>query len=194
MERADPPSEATIDWAGVRGFLRTALRAHLPEACAADLQDLIQEASVRVLRTLRREEVRNLEALMNDIARKTAIDFMRSRSRWSAMVLKVQHRQRDLAHGSNDDPEFLGDPLERTRFVVLAWFRQNSAGCHELAARYFTGTCGWPVLAEELGLTPQALRRRWSRCVERLRQAVQGDREFLWKWAQPTEGTSDDAI
>lgn len=183
------PREQEIDWEEASRFLRACLEKQLPSVPEQDLFDLVQEALVGALRTARREPVRNVRGLLHDIARKAALSYLRRRSRWRALLGRVR------AYGDPPDvaaplpPDAFGEPLERFRFVVLEFFRQNSPACHDLALRYFGGETTWSELAGELGRRPDAVRRQWSRCVAALRrEAASGkdpsDRDNLWNWTR----------
>jgi hypothetical protein len=81
-ENLGTPGDPQFDWAQARGFLSRRLARKLFREDHATLDDLTQEALVRVLRAARRETVLNLEGLMETIAERTVADFLRSRRIW----------------------------------------------------------------------------------------------------------------
>jgi len=181
-----PSAETEIDWASARIFLQRALRCSLDRVEPDLVQDLTQEALVRLLRAVRREEPMNLDALMTEIARRTRIDFIRKRRTWSAILgpLDESDSNRPDAHGSA--PDQLGDPCERLEFVVTEFFRMRHAPCLELARRYFDEQ-DWVAVAADLGRGNDAVRQQWSRCLAMLRKASADNPGLLAAWAAPTD-------
>lgn len=174
--------ETEIAWDEAAAFLRRRFQYQL-SACGRDtIDDLVQEALVRLLRAVRREPIENLEALMTEIARRTAIDWMRRRTRWSAIVDPAHPPVEDVA-----DPkaraEELGDPLDRLYFVVVEFFGTRESGCRDLATAYFAGQ-DWKAVAEARGRSHDAVRKQWSRCLELLRAAARNDRGPLMEWSR----------
>lgn len=131
VKPAAPHLLSEADWAQARAFLHGRLRRLLDRCDEAVVEDATQEAAVRLLRVMRREEVRNLEALMNDICRKTAIDIMRSNGRFRATFEPLDEQAEHVAIEST------ADPLERLEFAVLEFFRGRQAACYDLAVAYF---------------------------------------------------------
>jgi DNA-directed RNA polymerase specialized sigma24 family protein len=175
-------SEAEVRWTEARRFLAGRLRGELRGLDAESLDDLTQEALTRLLRSVRREGVLNLEALMTSIAHRTAIDHIRRHYRWAKLVESVPDPAEApgaLAVPAAGPP---GDSLERLRFVVLEFFARNESGCHELACAYFDGR-DWRRVAQTLGRSHDAVRRQWSRCVGALRAEAARDRGLLMDWA-----------
>ena len=92
------------------------------------IDDLVQESMVRLLRAVRREPVENIEALMTEIARRTAIDCLRRRTRWSALVrpeepdleqVSEPEGARRRAGGSARAPPLRGDRVLHGARVTL---------------------------------------------------------------------------
>ncbi len=177
LERGNPDAgpagaanEAEVRWDQASDFVRRRLAVELPPASHGLIDDLAQECLVRLLRYLRRERVQNLEALLTEVARRTAIDALRRRTRWTALV-----REDETAIETAADPraraESLGDPLERIEFVVLEYFTARDARCRDLAVAYFDGW-DWKRVAAATGRSHDGIRKQWSRCVELLRAAA----------------------
>src|SRR5262249_36061487 len=157
--------------------------------CRGMTDDLVQECMVRMLRFVRRERVENIEALLTQLARRTAIDALRRRTRWSALVTTD-----DEAVASGADPlaraDEPGDPLERLQFVVVEYFTARDARCRELAVAYFAGE-GWKAVALAEGRSHDVIRKQWSRCIGILREAAGDDRGPLFEWARSEWGARD---
>lgn len=154
-----------IGWTGAREFLLRRLRHELRGRDPGDLQDLAQEALVRLLRACRRREARNPEALMTAIARRTAIDHFRRTRRWQRLVTSAAEPEEIAVVADPETPE---DSLERLRFVALEFFAARGEVCHELALAYFDCR-DWVRVARETGRSHDAVRRQWSRCLAALR-------------------------
>ena len=172
-------NEPNIDWKSTTALLRGFMRG---AAQPSDVEDLVQEASVRLLRAVRREPPLVLEALARDIARKTAIDHYRRQTRWRECLreLRLAAAQDPPAETPPAGP--LGDPQARLRFLVLNYFRDRSPECHQLATTWFRQERSWASVAAESGRNPDAVRQQWSRCVRFLRQEIERDPSFLSDW------------
>lgn len=167
------PLETTLDWEQARRRLRSQLAHRLPSLARAELDDLVQEALIGLLRAMRREEVRDPEALLFTIAQRTSIDYLRRKKRWALIV--------------QDDPTgaysrtlparswAYGDVERRVRFAVLRFFRDRRSSCHDLAMSYFEER-DWASIARASGRSHDGVRKQWSRCLEFLRQFVSRDR------------------
>jgi RNA polymerase sigma factor (sigma-70 family) len=162
-------SESEIRWSEATAFLRRRLGYELPSSARHELEDLVQESLVRLLRAVRREPVENLEALMTEIARRTAIDRLRRHTRWS-LILSSEPPDLDQVADPSPSRE-IGDPVERLQFVVLEFFTAREARCRELATAYFAEQ-DWKQVAARVGRSHDAIRKQWSRCVELLREAA----------------------
>lgn len=179
-------SEAEVRWTEARRFLADRLRRELHGRDADSVEDLAQEALARLLRSVRRDGALNLEALMTAIARRTAIDHIRRRSRWARLVESVPDPD-DAPGAAVALPGPPDDSLERLRFVVLEYFAADSPGCLELARAYFERR-DWKRVAESLGRGHDAVRRQWSRCVDELRALAARDGGPLMEWTAEEGG------
>lgn len=175
-------SEAEIRWDEASAFLRRRLGYEVPASSRVHIDDLVQESLVRLLRAVRREKVENLEALMTEIARRTAIDCLRRRTRWKALV-----EPEGPGFAEMRDPEAradqIGDPIERLHFVVLEFFTVREAPCRDLAAAFFAEQ-DWKAVAAARGRSHDAVRKQWSRCLGILREAARTDPELLMEWSR----------
>jgi len=175
--------ETQIRWGDATAFVRRRLHYELPLSSHGLIDDLVQECMVRMLRFVRRERVQNLEALLTEMARRTAIDALRRRTRWNALVTSD-----DEAVALLPDPkartEEPGDPLERLHFVVVEYFTQRDARCRDLAVAFFAGD-DWKAVALAERRSHDVIRKQWSRCLGILRQAAQDEKGPLLDWARP---------
>ncbi|MBK6735578.1 MAG: sigma-70 family RNA polymerase sigma factor [bacterium] len=180
-ENRETPEEPQVNWEQARGFLSRRLARKLFREDHATLDDLTQEALVRVLRAARRDTVHNLEGLMETIAERTVVDFLRSRRITRDGPTVDPHEQPDhpgLAFSPEDHPV---PCLERLRFTVLEFFQENNSGCLELARHYFANR-DWLVVAQDLGRPHTAVRQQWSRCRALLRASARKDASWGWEW------------
>jgi DNA-directed RNA polymerase specialized sigma24 family protein len=162
-------SETEIRWDEAVVFLRRRLERDLRAGGRAQIDDLVQESLVRLLRAVRREPIENVEALMTEIARRVAIDCVRREVRWNALVEPAGAALDRIADPSPD--ALLGDPLERLQFVVLEFFTARETRCRELAVAYFAEQ-DWKRVAARAGRSHEAVRKQWSRCLDMLRASA----------------------
>ena len=181
-----PRAETEVSWAEARKFMQERLHRELRGRDGDQLEDLTQEALTRLLRAIRKEAVQNLEALMNEIARRTAIDHFRRRRRWAALVEPLPDSVDGPALAGGPAADQLGDPVERLRFVVLEFFASRASGCHDLALAYFEER-NWRSVAQNLGRSCEAVRRQWSRCVASLRAEARDNPGLLLEWTSDEE-------
>lgn len=175
-------NENEIRWDEAVAFVRRRLGYELPASTRGQIDDLVQESMVRLLRAVRREPIENVEALMTEIARRTAIDSLRRRTRWSALV-RPEEPDIDQIPDPQARADEVGDPLERLHFVVLEFFTVREARCRELAAAYFADQ-DWKVVANARGRSHDAVRKQWSRCLELLRAEARRDQGLLKEWSE----------
>jgi RNA polymerase sigma factor (sigma-70 family) len=173
-----------INWDEARRFLRDLLRQKLFAAQRSHLEDLVQEALVRLLRATRHEPANNLEALMTLIAGRTLIDFTRRRRRYQALFVPLTDETDPSAQIQVPPVDISRDPEERVEFIVLEHFRETKTGCYEIARAFFQKR-DWNSVARERGVSPESIRARWSRCVQHLRETVSRDQHLrlLADWA-----------
>lgn len=151
-----------IDWARTYALLCGTVSAQLRPEERRDVEDVASEALVRLYRALRRGPPRSLEALAVTIAQRTCADHIRRRV-WTRRLLDALAREPVSPDGRAEDWQ------ERFRFVVLEFF--GSTPCGSLATDYFAGL-DWKSVAARNGESPDAVRQRWKRCLDRLRAAA----------------------
>lgn len=169
--------EALLNWRDTLHLMKRVLKRHLQADEQREVEDLAQEAAIRLLRATRRGAVERVEGLASDIARKTAIDYIRTQARWRLLIRHTADPADSEASLSTATPP--GDPLDRFRFVVLEYFRGSDQDCEDLARVYFEDAETWNDVAGRLGMTPAAVRQRWSRCMGSLRDRIRRDPDFL---------------
>lgn len=176
--------ESQIDWAEVLGFVRRTVAANLHRSESHQVNDLADEALVRVLRAVRLEPPRNLEALATRISQRTCADYVRRRRRRTAL-------HEALRFEAGDDCSSLSstgsDDVDRMRFVTLEFFRADEGtSCGDLARAYFS-EMDWKDWAVRAGRSHAAVRQEWSRCVKKLRAAARAGGP-LFEWMKHHEG------
>ncbi len=124
-EPTSPDSARLPDWAQVRTFVRRRVRHTVPDLRDDDVDEVTQEALVRLLRVVEHTSIRNAEALMNEVARRTAIDHLRARTRWARVLAPWDGIEPPEDALPVERP--LADPVERLRFTVLEFFVVNDA-------------------------------------------------------------------
>ena len=171
----DPPA---IDWELVRESLRRRFAGRLDSAELSEMDDLVQEGCVRLLRVSRRERIEDLEALVTVVARRTFRDFLRRRYRHERLWNPLDDSHGEIPDSSGAaDPGF-GDLIDRIEFMVTELFaREDRAECGQLARAWFARK-NWRELAAELGLSHASVRKRWSRCLELPRKVLGADPDF----------------
>ena len=159
--------------------MRRKLRAAPPDT----LEDLAREAMVTLFRLSRREALANPDTLAATLVDRVCMDHVR-RMRGPAGRLDALEGDAPLATTAGDAAGEVGvDMLELFRFVVLEHFKQHDAPCQELAAEFFAEQ-SWAAVARRLQLRHTTVIRRWSRCMEQVRELAYAQRGPVWEWAR----------
>ena len=175
------PDTMALDWDAIRLSLRRSVGGLAGGADAALVDDLVQEACVRFLRVSRRETVREPEALLATLARRTWYDHLRRTIRTRERFQSLGEDQLDVADPAPAWRAELGDPAERLALAVQEIFAGRGASeCLDLL-RNFLAAAGWQDLATQQGVAYAALRKRWSRCLAVARSELAADAE-LSQW------------
>jgi DNA-directed RNA polymerase specialized sigma24 family protein len=139
---------------------------------AAEIEDATQDVLFKLLRFLERSGTPdNLEGLVTVIARRTAVERIRVRSRRPAHEPVAEH---SAAAPDDTERHELAELEEQTSwraFLVIEFFRENHAPCVELAEARSRGI-DFKALATQTNQSHLALLQRWSRCMRRLRTAI----------------------
>lgn len=177
--------EYQIDWDAARTTMRRAIARQLGSVEPSDLEDLVQEASIRLLRTVRNEGVRNLGALINVVATRTAVDHVRIRVRWRRLFQLLGDEAVEWQRPASAPENPLGDPEERLELIVIEVFQKHRTSCVELARAFFCCR-DWITVARDLRLSHDTVRGRWARCLALLRKLCREDPEagILFAWAR----------
>lgn len=180
-----------IDWNHAREHLLRCVKARAMSLDPATVEDLAHEALIRAHRTLGRGEVlRSWEAFLADVAKKTVIDHVRSRQRWSLVL------QEEGEHPIGDRPgedlsrvAYAGDPIERLRFLLSELFRLHAPDLLDVLEDRLNGR-DWNDIADARGITPAALRQRWKRALDALRSLDRSAEGIgaLIDWMETAEG------
>lgn len=155
-----------LDWDQVRSQMRRRLVGRMDASDRSELDDLVQEGCIRLLRAIRREAINDLEAFITVLTDRTFKDFLRRRYR----------NERLLSFGHDEAPEPIDprgikdqlavDLLERIEFVVVGIFEtEDRSECAELARHWFAAR-DWKWVSERMDRGHDAIRKQWSRCLE----------------------------
>jgi DNA-directed RNA polymerase specialized sigma24 family protein len=152
---------------------------HLQGWPAEEIEDAAQDVAFKLLRFIDRSgSPMNLEGLLTVIARRTAVERFRSRSRRPAHQPIEDASAVTLDDAARHELAQLEERVARRAFHVLEYFRANHAPCLELAEARARGL-DFKRLAVETRQSHVALLQRWSRCMKRLRSAIAGG-EIPW--------------
>jgi DNA-directed RNA polymerase specialized sigma24 family protein len=166
------PSEPAVDWQDLRASIHRRLRFHLRGWPDAEVDDATQDVLYKVLRFLERSGAPdNLEGLVTVIARRTAVERIRARSRRPAHEPVAEHTAVTPDDADRHELAELEDQTAWRAFLVIEFFREKHAPCVELAEARSRGV-DFKLLAGQTNQSHLALLQRWSRCMRRLRAAI----------------------
>jgi len=167
--------ESSLSWEQIHNQVHRRLVGRLDAADRSELDDLVQEGCIRVLRAQRRETIDNLEALITVIADRTFKDFLRRRYRNQRLMKPWEEDLPELADPRGIKDHLTVDLLERIEFVVVGIFtREDRDECAELARHWFAAR-DWKWVSEQLGRSHDAVRKQWSRCLDLPRRVLAAD-------------------
>jgi RNA polymerase sigma factor (sigma-70 family) len=175
---------SAAEWARLRARLLRELRRQI-RADAETLEDLAQEACVRLIRAIRHDPASDPAAYVKVVAQRTGSDYLRGIYRQRRLMESVETGELELAIAQAHATD-KGELIERLEFVVLELLeREQATECHQLARAWFDGR-NWRDLAEQRKIAHSALRKRWSRCLERVRELLDQDTEWgpLVRWSE----------
>jgi DNA-directed RNA polymerase specialized sigma24 family protein len=140
------------------------------------LEDVTHEALVGLVRAIRRQKPESLEALQVVIAKRAAIDWIREQKRERLLVpsdgLVDRIAGRDLAQET-----------QHMFWVVREYFLQSADDCVPLFDARFEGH-EFDELARAASRTSAAMRKQWSRCCEKAREALLAEGGALADWVR----------
>ena len=166
------------DWSEIHRGLRqriSQLMYHRDEHLA---DDLAQEATIRLLRTLRREPAEDLERLMTTVAARTFTDRLRRRQELFVApddpVLVDQ-----VAPLGTSVPGEGRHPLDLLDVVVRELFRRQDPLCLILY-RQWRAKREWRDVARAMKppSTAIAVRKKYSRCLQRILPKLREDPRY----------------
>lgn len=175
MTDAARSQSTQMDWNDVRLRARRQMERLIEPVDASDLDDLVQEACVRLLRASRRETIEDWGAMIATVTRRTFTDHIRrkqsARRKAAAFELESGGMPKDAAHASAR----LGTLADRLPLIVQEVFREHGSDeCLELLDAFCAGRA-WNEDVASRGLAAATLRKRWSRCLKIARAALGED-------------------
>lgn len=149
------PGDDRYDWDAIRARLVASIRHHLGSCQPERVEDLAQEGAIRFLRCARRERVENPDALAWTIGQKVAIDEIRRKKADPLVPLDP-----------NFDPP--GEPpppdIALRWWLLLELLRLKRETCLPYALA-FAQHGNWKDAAKSLGVSHDAVRQNWHRCL-----------------------------
>jgi DNA-directed RNA polymerase specialized sigma24 family protein len=159
------------------------VRRKLRTAPPDTLEDLAREAMVTLFRLSRRGALADADALAATLVDRVCADHVR-RLRGPAGRLDALDADVTLAPPPGAAATVAGvDMLELFRFVVLEHFKQHDTPCLELAAEFFAEQ-SWTAVAKRLQVRHVTVIRRWSTCMQQVRELAYAQRGPVWEWAR----------
>lgn len=179
-----PPGSRSPDWDTLRAYALHRIRGRLRFAPAETLEDLAQEVMVTLFRLSQRETLLNAEALVTTLVHRVCVDHVRRMRGPAGRLDPLPDGDSPLELPAPDPSQAVpADMLELFRFVVLEHFRTHDVPCHALAGEFFAEQ-SWSTVAEHLGLKHNTVIKRWSRCMEQVRELARSQRGPMWEWAR----------
>ncbi len=174
---ATRPPSGEIDWERARRFFRARIEHLLCGRPPEVLEDLVQDACGHLVLAARRQELRNQDAFMTTLAKRTVVNFLRAEGKRKLLWETLDREQQALlpaSAGSHGYTELSVDSQELLRFCVLQFFQDGRSRCLKLAQLYFAGL-DWKTFARQTGQKPNTVRQQWTRCVALLRREAARD-------------------
>ncbi len=138
------------------------------------VDDLAQEASIRLLRMARSEDIRSVEAAMKHVVRLVIIDHIRKRDPCATALPLEDHGDGALAA-----PARL---MGRAASTILRAFEHGGlTQCCDRTRDVLDGLT-WSEVARRDNRTETAVRKEWSRCVSALRDVIGDGGALLGEW------------
>jgi DNA-directed RNA polymerase specialized sigma24 family protein len=180
----ETPIKSAIDWKALRAHALQGVRRKLRFTPAGTIEDLAQEVMVTLFRLSQRERLVNPEALTTTLVHRVCVDHVRRMRGPTGRLDPLPDGDSPLELPAQDPSHEVGaDMLELFRFVVLEHFKQHDAACHELATDFFA-ELSWSTVARRLQLRHNTVIKRWSRCMEQVRELAYSQRGPVWEWAR----------
>lgn len=174
-------SLARVDWKKAEATMRRVITANVGNAGRDDIDDLVQESQVGLMRTVQRGEVENVEAMAVTIAKRKAINWIRRPKR---VYEDLNSGPGEIAAPTEDRD---GLAPEEIQFYVRELILCLSLVCKELFESWFR-SLNLADVARELGVSHANARQRKGRCVNSLRDVLLADDGPLGEWAREMLG------
>jgi RNA polymerase sigma factor (sigma-70 family) len=148
-----------------------------------DIEDMASDAVVRLMRAVRRGGIESLKAMQVTIAKRTAIDRLRKKG-WT-LPAGGDFADPDAVVNLAAPSEELDESTSRIdiEFYLRELFELLPAGCRQLFEHWIE-TLNLKVVAQRLGITHVAVRKRRERCQDRAREILAADTGPLGAWAR----------
>lgn len=163
------------DWLEIHRGLRRRIVSLMYRRDDALADDLAQEATIRLLRTLRRETPKELEKLMTTVASRTFADHLRRRQEPPISP------DDPLFEKLSSEPAQSGwrHPLDLLDVVIRELFRAQDPQCLQLY-RQWRVRREWRKVAEDMNppSTAEAVRQKYSRCLKRVLPKLRNDPRY----------------
>jgi DNA-directed RNA polymerase specialized sigma24 family protein len=168
----------------LHAFALNGVKRKLRFTPAGTIEDLAQEVMVTLFRLSQREKLVNPQALATTLVHRVCVDHVRRMRGPTGRLDPLPDADSPLELPAQDPAREVGaDMLELFRFVVLEHFKQHDAPCHELATDFFS-ELSWSMVARRLQLRHNTVIKRWSRCMEQIRELAYSQRGPVWEWAR----------
>ena len=174
---AEPPqgpadAESLIDWKAVHSRARRVLFLRMGGFRVEDIEDAAQKTCGECLQYVRRDGApRSIDAIVNVIAVRVAADEIKRRVRDRKVLLDAQLP--DALYPPQDGD--LYEAIETTVFLIRGYYLFVHAPCVEILDARLQGVT-FETQAQSRGVTPTLLRKRWERCMDKVREAVRRGR------------------
>ena len=175
---------AMVDWEEARALMKRVIASNVKGRTSSDeLEDLVQEASVGLMRAVCRGHIDNMEAMQVTIAKRIAINRIRRLRHINSIDSAADTNQTmERIPDSAGDEEASFEPGE-LQFYVREVLRSIDAGCRSLFEHWLE-CLNMRVTAERMGIAHAAARQRWVRCIARARELLRSDTGPLGEWAR----------
>ncbi|HXJ70577.1 MAG TPA: hypothetical protein VNM39_16860 [Verrucomicrobiae bacterium] len=174
---AEPPqgpgdAEARVDWKRVRTRALATLYPRMGGFHVDDIEDAAQKVSQECLQFVRQNGTpRSIDAVVCVIAQRIAADEIKRRVRerkalGNGEVGPTLHPPQDTD---------LYEAIDTTVFLIRGYYLLRHALCVEQLDARLQGVT-FESQARSRGVTPTLLRKRWERCMDKVREAVRRGR------------------
>lgn len=137
-----------------------------------------------LFRLSQRETLVNAEALATTLVHRVCVDHVRRMRGPAGRLDPLPDSGGPLELPAPESAQAIAvDMLELFRFLVLEHFKQHDVPCHELATDFFA-ELSWSSVARRMQLRHNTVIKRWSRCMQQIRDLAYTQRGPVWDWAR----------